>query len=190
MNAPALWISLAELARAGSIDSRLVVQASIASYGIGEGLRRTPMVFEQSISWFGYFEVHDVIAIVIWAVVWAGVIVIALAVGDWRDRGLLLGVVTFAVALPIAVSLYHPPPIYISWQGRHSLPLWSGIPILAGTIAAGSERARVRLAPVVAVGFAAVLALAGFAWSVAQESMSNPRTGLGPAVPVEPTAGV
>jgi hypothetical protein len=46
------------------------------------------------------------------------------------------GICLVALMFPIIVSMVRPPPISTSFQGRHGLPLWVGVPVLAGVIAA------------------------------------------------------
>src|SRR5204862_5591973 len=69
--------------------------------------------------------------------------IVAVYAGTRRERGVLLAVGTIALTFPIVISMLHPPPIYTTWQGRHGLPLWVGVPIIAGTVAATTCRARV-----------------------------------------------
>src|SRR5262249_45663734 len=104
-------------------------------FTFGDGLGRTWSTFEQSIAWFGDFEVRDVAAVVIFAVAWAALLVVAFRRGVARERVVLAGIVVVATVFPIFVSMAHPPPLYTTWQGRYGLPLWVGVPIVAATIA-------------------------------------------------------
>jgi hypothetical protein len=116
---------------------------------IADGLVRSRRLFEESIAWFGQrtqnggggFEVRVVVAIVIWFFLWAIILLVGLRRGATRDRLVLGTAALVALVFPIYVSIVlHPPPIYRDWQGRHGLPLWVGVPILGGAVAATAGR--------------------------------------------------
>jgi hypothetical protein len=107
-------------------------------FTIGEGLGRTWRIFEESIAWFGNSEARDLASIVIWAAVWGLLLLVALRIGSIRDGLVLVGVVLLAIAVPIAVSLAHPAPVFTTWYGRYGLALWVGLPVLAGGIVSSS----------------------------------------------------
>lgn len=71
-----------------------------------------------------------------WLLVTAGLVTAALVQGSWRHR-VVLGAMVAAVPLTAAVgeALQVPDVGYI-WQGRYSLPVFAGVPILAASIVA------------------------------------------------------
>jgi predicted membrane protein DUF2142 len=142
-----VWIELL-----GRVPSRVLARFH---FTVADGLGRTWRLFGQSVAWFGFFEVRDVAAILIWAAAWGALLLLSLYIGSLREGLVLIGVVLVAIAVPIAVSLVHPAPIFTTWQGRHGLPLWVGLPILAGAIVSEAPPRRTRVATgVIAAGLA------------------------------------
>jgi hypothetical protein len=107
-----------------------------------DGMRRTWKVFGEGIASFGYLEVRDVVAILVSTALWGLLLLVSLRAGRRRDRVVVVTVVTIAVTVPIVVSVLNPPPVYTYWQGRHGLPLWVGVPILAGAVASTGRQLR------------------------------------------------
>ena len=101
-----------------------------------------------------------------WMTVAGAVVVAGLWRGTWRVRAalVLLGVV--AVLLPVAAEAGRAAEIGLGWQGRYTLPVLVGLPVLAA-VGAAAGRARASRPTVMAVlGGGALLALAhlvGFA---------------------------
>jgi Predicted membrane protein (DUF2142) len=130
-----------------------------SQFSVGEGLGRTWRIFEESIAWFGLREVRVLSAIVIWLALWTVLLVIAVRRGTQRDRLVLAALVVVSVTFPIVISMLHPAPIFNVWQGRYSLPLWMGVPILSGTIAATSAPSRLRAERPLSAAFAVAFGL-------------------------------
>lgn len=121
------------------------------------GLGRSWRIFAESVTSFGLFEVRDLAAILIWATLWAALLFVALREAAARDTVVLLGVLLAALLIPIFISMRHPSPILATWQGRHGLPLWVGVPIIAGVIAATNRPRSERIARPQVVAFAALV---------------------------------
>jgi Predicted membrane protein (DUF2142) len=132
--------------------------ASRAYISFVHSLTRSWRLFEESVAWFGLLEVRVRIAVAVWLLLWALLVLRGVRCGDTRAR-VVLGVLFFAsLALPIVVSMLRPPPIYGTWLGRYSVPMWIGMPILSGAIASTVPRvtrpgaraaARARVRPIV-----------------------------------------
>jgi hypothetical protein len=64
----------------------------------------------------------------------------ALAVGRWRQRIALLATMVTLVVVPVGSEALRAPSIGFVWQGRYSLPLAIGVPLLSGWVLASSDR--------------------------------------------------
>ncbi len=135
-----------------------------ASFTVAKGFGRTPRLFEESVAAFGFNfrEMHIIVAIVIWLLLWC--VLFVLGFRDTTDfaRIVLSALLVASVAFPIVISLIGPAPIYDGWQGRYSLPLWIGLPTLGGFLAAASSRDAARARPI-AIAFATVFGVAQLA---------------------------
>jgi hypothetical protein len=120
----------------GILRGRLQSVHQTSDFTVADGIRRTWTLFEEAVAWFGLLETRVRVAILIWLALWIVLAVLAIRRGDRRDHLVLAGLTLVVVTLPIVVSLVQPPPIYTRFHGRYALPLWMGVPILAGTIAA------------------------------------------------------
>ena len=92
--------------------------------------------------------VVGVVALSAWAVV----------VGRWRDRFMMVATLAGYLLLPVVVETISGPKTGLAWQGRYTLTVAVGAPILAGWIIDRSgrvpRRAAVTIGIVVAVGVA------------------------------------
>jgi hypothetical protein len=139
------WLALIAIATAtaviwGVVRGRVPAVAADTHFTLAEGLGRSWRLFEEGVAWFGLLDVRVRAAIAIWSVLWGVMIVVGIRCGRGRDRLVLGALVVLSLAFPIAVSLLHPPPIYTIFLGRYSLPLWMGVPIIGGILAATSPR--------------------------------------------------
>ena len=64
------------------------------------------------------------------------VLVLALAMGTWRERAVLVGLAGASFVLPVLIHASQARYLGIIWQGRYILPVAIGIPLLAGYIVA------------------------------------------------------
>lgn len=167
-----LWVGVVALAGAAWLAWTLAIgptpRASLhQTYSVTSNLQNQWKTFEQAIAWFGGFEVRVVVAAFIWAAALLALVVAAFVFARACEAAALVGVIAAAVALGIVIPLLNQPPLYHLWQGRYSLPLLVGAPILAGAIL-GNRVARrgTRTALwilVGALGFGQILAFAGAA---------------------------
>ena len=77
---------------------------------------------------------------------------LAVVVGRWRDRVMMVVVLAGCVLLPVAAETVSGPKTGLAWQGRYTLTVAVGAPILAGWIIDRSRRVPRRVA--VAIGVA------------------------------------
>jgi hypothetical protein len=135
-------------------------------YTFLDGLGRTRVLLVESVASFGWAEVPLPWVAILWALPLGLLLLVALVGAKPRDVAVLAGVVVFAIGLPIVVSLLELPRLHRVWLGRYGLPLWTGVPVVAGTLAASPGRRRLGAAPVVgpvilgSVALAQVLAFA------------------------------
>ena len=106
-----------------------------------------------------------------WIVAVSGLGVIALAVGRWRERLVLITTAAGCLALPVVTETVTLRGF--GWQGRYVLPLAVGVPILSGWVVDRSGRVarRTELAMVVAVAVTASIA-----YVVAHQTMMTRNT--------------
>jgi hypothetical protein len=101
--------------------------------------------------------------------VWAGliglVVLLALATGSPRRCVVLLVLLAAVVVIPVVISVGQAHRLGITWQGKDTLPLAVGVPILAASMLASSTLGSVRIFRSRLVGVAA--AAAGLATLVA-----------------------
>lgn len=62
------------------------------------------------------------------------VLVLAVAVGSWRERAVLALIVGITFVLPVLVHASQARYLGIIWQGRYILPVAIGLPIVAGFV--------------------------------------------------------
>ncbi|MGZ4704303.1 MAG: DUF2142 domain-containing protein [Acidimicrobiales bacterium] len=95
-----------------------------------------------------------------WVTAVAALAALALVVGRWRDRLMMTAVLAGCVLLPVAAETVSGPKTGLAWQGRYTLTVAVGAPILAGWIIDRSRRvprrAAVTIGVAAAVGIAAV----------------------------------
>ena len=105
---------------------------------------------------FGWLTVHaPYLTIVVWTAAIGLVLALGLSVSDRRASFALLLVAAATALLPLVSEYREVPIIGPFWQGRYTLPLAVGVPIVAaylvGASSIGARLARSRLAVVVAV---------------------------------------
>ncbi len=96
------------------------------------------------------------------------VLVLAVALGTWRDRLAIAAVAALSVIIPVLVHSSQAKYLGIIWQGRYILPVAIGIPLVAGyvvarrieslpsSVQAAVERPGAAITTVVAVALSAV----------------------------------
>ncbi len=117
-------------------------------------------MLREMIGAFGWLETRAPGATyLIWLLALGAVIALALAVASARFVWALLAATAATVVIPVLVEAAGAHEAGFIWQGRYSLPLAVGVPILAGVGVGSSETAR-RLGRRLAVVVVASLAVA------------------------------
>ncbi len=93
-----------------------------------------------------------------WLLVALAMAVVALLVGSWRQRAILASWLVGCVVLPLVAEANRAAAYGYIWQGRYTLPLAVGVPVLAAWIIAQPGRLPRRLLEV-----ASLLIIAGMA---------------------------
>jgi len=94
---------------------------------------------------------------ILWTVGVGVLVVLALALAARRDAVVVVVLLVLTVVLPVAIDVSHARDLGLGWQGRWTLPLAVGVPIIAALSVAWSDRRHVldrsRLPVVLAVCF-------------------------------------
>jgi hypothetical protein len=102
----------------------------------------------------------------LWTVGLGLLVILCIAIGARRIVALLIVLVALTVAIPVAIDSSQARELGIGWQGRWTLPLAVGVPIVAGLSIASSQRRAVldrsRLPAVLAAMFVIAQFLAYF----------------------------
>jgi hypothetical protein len=136
---------------------------------------------EQMVAVFGWLDTRPPsIVLVAWLGALAALSIAALVVGSTRQRLVIVGLLLVIVVEPTVAEVSRAERYGFVWQGRYSLPLAVGLPILAAVTVGWSGRlngrARTVVAAVVVAGWAGGQALAHAA------SMRRYRTGPGTSI--------
>jgi hypothetical protein len=143
----------------GSPTTDTATEIVRTSVGKGFGLLR------EMIGIFGWLDTPSpALTVVLWVLVLGGVVGIAACFASRRRVLVVLGLLVGTVVVPIVFEASQARGAGYLWQGRYTLPLAVGIPVVAGfTAGAGgldwsTVRARVGLAVALALGVAQSLA--------------------------------
>ena len=133
------------------------------------GLGYTTEYVQQMIGVFGWLDTGPAtLSVYLWLVGLGALVVLAVATAGRRDGLVLLGLVAAVVLVPVALQAPRAAEQGFPWQGRYTLPLAVGIPVLA---AFQIERARrlsiqvTRRISVVLLALFAVGQLYGHVWA-------------------------
>lgn len=97
---------------------------------------------------------------------WGGLVLVvlglALRVGWWRDRLVVVAMVGAVLVMPIGAELLQAADLGLFWQGRYTLPVAVGLAVLCGWVLSRSDRLPAHLERTVVAG-SALLAAVGHA---------------------------
>lgn len=118
------------------------------------------------------------LTVYLWLAMVAVLVALGLSMGRRRDVLVLCGLIAATVLIPVAADAYSATRYGFAWQGRYTLPLAVGVPILAvamtGREPAASPARRLRF--IIPVG-AAVAQLALFLWGLWRYGVGEPPPG-------------
>jgi hypothetical protein len=98
---------------------------------------------QQMIGTFGYLDSPSpALTIAVWLAVLGFLVLAALAVARRRGAWVLGGLTAGVVVVPWVLEVREAPAVGFLWQGRYTLPLAVGVPLLAGHLLAGSALGR------------------------------------------------
>ena len=128
-----------------------------------------PRRLEELIAVFGW---NDVPVPLLTVVVWAALAALLVAGALWRGRGrgrwTLLALAVLTVLIPALVEAHLATRIGMIWQGRYTLPLAVGVPLLAGHVLSARTTAVTppRWLLPTAAALAGVAQVAAFVWAL------------------------
>lgn len=128
---------------------------------VAAALGRTPSLVAQAVGTFGWLDTPTPLPVLLgwWAAV-ALVVVLGMLSGR-RQATVLLGLLGAALLVPLVVMVSHAHQDGLVWQARDGLPLYVGVPLVAGAMAGRARDAvdgRVPPSPATAAGAVRVLA--------------------------------
>ena len=128
---------------------------------IAKAFAQTHAWLEQMVGVLGWDETYmPTWTYRIWAVVVILLVLIAVRSRERRALLVLASLIALSLLLPVVLSLPQARIVGIAWQGRYTLPLAVGVPLLAawlGGTAGNAPHPRIRLALVLALACASVL---------------------------------
>jgi hypothetical protein len=133
------------------------------SEAAGHSFRHIPTLIQQMVGVFGWLDTPTPETLTrVWVGAVIAVAIAALVVGSGRQRLVLVATGVALFAIPIAIEAAGAEQFGYFWQGRYSLPLVVGIPLLASWTVAAAERFPRRVAVGLAVVIGAGLAVEQF----------------------------
>ena len=116
----------------GATDPRTDVFGLSVSAAVRTSIGRQPEIFQQMIGTFGWLDARIPSGVVIaWLAVLGVLGGLALLTGTRRRLVVLAGVVVATVVIPVVMEAQGVDAVGFIWQGRYSLPLALGVPLLA-----------------------------------------------------------
>ncbi len=169
--AQAAWTVFANpLASAENTSARALSNYLIQRQTVGNG----GSLYRSMVGTFGWLDTPSPFGVtVIWTLVLGVVVVLGLALATRRELLVLTGVIVLTVLVPIVAELSEARSNGFFWQGRYTLPLAVGVPILAAAVAARSP-ARFALParlPIIGVGLLALGQITDFTQALRRYSV-------------------
>jgi hypothetical protein len=136
-----IWIVLA-----GPLDPELGEATGIAGLGRGTAFRisfgETLHRLQEMVGWFGWLDTPSPgFTYIVWVAALAALAALAIVVGQRRFVIVAALTAVVAVAAPIGFETLQARRIGFFWQGRYSMPMAIGVPVLLALSAALSRRA-------------------------------------------------
>lgn len=117
--------------------------ATAASNGelVRYSLDELPYRTRQMVGVFGWLDTElSPTAIAVWLGLVLALVAVALVLGRWRERLTIVALVAGTLGLVTAAEVIGARTVGTGWQGRYTLPLAIGLPVLAGAAIDGSGR--------------------------------------------------
>jgi len=131
------WYAQADYGESASWTSRYAIPGRTLGYFVGEAYGRVGVHLQQMVGRFGYLDVGSPRAVFVgWGVAVGGLMVAAGARGPRRRVIAFAGLAIVAIVLPPLLEAPSMHVINYWWQGRYTLPIAVGVPILASGLVA------------------------------------------------------
>lgn len=102
---------------------------------------RIGYLFRQAVGWFGWLDSPaPAFTYLAWIIAISTLLVVALSLGPRRVTAVILALILVVIVLPMMIEIPNFRTSSFAWQGRYTLPLAVGVPLLS---AFGLARARV-----------------------------------------------
>lgn len=116
-----------------------IVPHANPTYTIAKGmhitLSQTPEFFSQMVGLIGWNDVHIPDATeTLWYGIFVALLLAGFVLGDRRERLVLLGMAALVVFFPVLFEGATGGSYGVGWQGRYTLPLAVGVPLLAAEV--------------------------------------------------------
>ena len=116
-----------------------IVPHANPTYTLAKGmhitLTQTPLFLAQMVGLIGWNDVHIPAATTfLWYGTFIALLLAALVLGGRRERLILLAMAVLVVAFPVAFEGLTGGSYGVGWQGRYTLPLAVGVPLLAAEV--------------------------------------------------------
>ncbi len=133
----------------GTLDASNANTPGVQHAGVGTLIRgsvgRAFIYFRELIGIFGWRDTAPPsIVLIIWTAAIGGIVVLAVWLGNRRSTRAIVAIGLLTFILPVCFEVLDAHKAGYFWQGRYTLPLAVGIPIIAAVTSARSE-ASVRL---------------------------------------------
>ncbi|HET9168128.1 MAG TPA: DUF2142 domain-containing protein [Actinospica sp.] len=103
--------------------------------GVYLTLNQTPQFLAQMVGLIGWNDVHEPTATTyLWYGAVIGLVLAAIVIGGRRERLVLLALAALVLLFPLAFEAYSGAAYGVGWQGRYTLPLAIGLPLLAAEV--------------------------------------------------------
>ncbi len=165
---PVSWVALGSIAVAATANRiweaafgpDFHISLSPVGHSLSEGLGWTALTVSEQIGVFGYLELSmPRVAYLTWYAMLATLSVVALMVGQRRQRLVYLSIAAASIAIPtlLQAAIIRHTGFYVS--GRHVLPFTVALPLLAAGIVASNRSRLAGLATSVPLWFATAAGL-------------------------------
>lgn len=132
--------NLAFVVQAGSLEGPGERQDLGFLDAVSESFRHQSGLWRTAFDTFGWFDAIPPLAVAVtWVALALALVLLALAVATPRWALVLLGVLGAGIVVPVVVEASQRPELGAVWQGRYSLPVLAGVPLVAGWLV---DRAR------------------------------------------------
>jgi hypothetical protein len=113
---------------------------------VRSSLGKSGSTYEQMIGLFGWVDTPaPYLTVLLWTMMLGGLILLAIVAGHRRQCVALLGLIGAVTLVPVVLESAKAGDVGFAWQGRYTMPLAVGIPVLGGLMLATDERRHLSL---------------------------------------------